>query len=107
MGVENYAEKNKIMKCGYSDKTLRELESEGWERIYSFHSRIKEQWDMACDKVEGILLIGGDGSSGKGDWEVILAMGDNKSERKDGVTYIYKRKTDKRKEWEKRRDINR
>jgi len=103
MNFENHAEKNKVMKCGYSDKTSEELKNEGWEECYSFHSDLKEQWDMACDVVEKTLMIGDEKGVGDGDWEVVLARGESEAEKKDDVTYIFKRKTQKRKEWEKER----
>lgn len=34
---------------------------------------------------------------GCGDWEVALAQSDDEPERKNGVTYIFKRNTEKRK----------
>lgn len=103
MGLENYVEQSKVMNCGYSDKVPEELKKEGWEEDYSFHSGIPEQWNMACEKVNGILMIGDERGNGSGDWEVVLVRSEDENERRDGVTYIYKRKTNKRKEWEKER----
>ena len=48
---------------------------------------------MACDRVEALRK--------NDDWEVVLVQGQNKKEEKDGVAYIYKRKTPQRLQWEK------
>lgn len=37
-----------VMPCGYTDKSESQLQKEGWEEHWSFHTNIPEQWDDAC-----------------------------------------------------------
>lgn len=90
---ESKIEPLKTIRCGISDKTPEELKNEGWEEFFSFHGRISEQWNMACDRVESAQKIG--------DWEVVLVNGQSELEKKDGVQYLFRRKTEQRKQWDK------
>lgn len=83
----------KAMPCGSVEKPIAELEKEGWEYDWSFHIRLPEQWDDACDRVKKMKA--------DGFWEPVLVQGQDEAERKDGVAYIYKRKTDQGKQFEK------
>ncbi len=85
--------KLKSMPCASVERPIAELKKEGWKHDWSFHARFPEQCSDACDRVEKIKT--------DGFWEVILVQGQNEAERKDGVAYIYKRKTDKYKQYEK------
>ena len=85
-------QKEKSMSCGFTEKTIKDLEKEGWERVFSFHSRNTSQWNRACDMVNDLQKIG--------DWEVILVGGQTEAEEKDGVQYLFKRKTKQRQEWD-------
>ena len=87
MEKESKQEQLKPMPCASIERPITELEQEGWEYDWSFHTGIPDQWNDACDRVEKIKA--------DGFWEAILVQGQNKLERKDGVAYIYKRKTDK------------
>lgn len=83
----------KSMSCISTEQSIAELEKDGWEYDWSFHARFPEQWNDACDRVEK--------SKVDGFWELILVQGQNELERKDGVAYLYKRKTDQHKQYEK------
>jgi len=83
----------KTMACPSVERPIAELEAEGWEYDYSFHTRFGEQWNDTCDRVEKMKA--------DGFWEPVLVQGQNEEERKDGIAYIYKRKTDKHKQFEK------
>ena len=87
----------KSMSCGSTEKLIPDLEKEGWEYDWSFHARIPEQWNNACDRVEKM--------NKDGLWKPILVQGQNKLERQDRVAYIYKRKTDKHKRFENEKDM--
>lgn len=94
--MENFEpkyEEIKSMNCGSSKKLISDLEKEGWEYDWSFHTRIPEQWNDACDRVEKM--------NASGFWEPVLVEGQSEMERQDGVANIYKRKTDKYKQYEK------
>lgn len=91
--IQPEREKLKSMPCGETKKLIPELEKEEWEYDWSFHAKFSEQWNEACDRVEKMQA--------GGFWEVVLVQGQNESERKDGIAYIYKRKTDKYKQYEK------
>jgi len=71
------------MPCVLTDKTLADLENEGWEGAWSFHARFADQWNDACDKVAILQKEG---------WIVVLVNGQNETERKDGVAYLYKKR---------------
>ncbi|MFH1979422.1 MAG: hypothetical protein ABII97_03505 [Patescibacteria group bacterium] len=86
-------EVSKSMPCASVERSITELEKEGWEYDWSFHVRFLEQWNDACDRVEKI--------KSDGFWEPVLVQGQNEAERKDGVAYVYKRKTDKCRQYEK------
>lgn len=75
------------MHCGSSEKSIADLEREGWEYDWSFHARFPEQWNDAADRVEKMNT--------SGFWEIVLVQGQNEAERRDGVAYIYKRKIPK------------
>jgi len=81
------------MNCPVSERSVSELEGEGWEQFFSFHARIPEQWNMAAERV--------DEAKRNGDWEVVVAQGESAEEIQDTVRYLYKRKTEQRKEWDK------
>jgi hypothetical protein len=87
MKKESSQEPLKSMPCALIEKSIAELEKEGWEYDWSFHTRFPEQWNKACERVEKIKA--------DGFWEPILVRGQSEAERKDGVAYIYKRKTNK------------
>lgn len=94
--MENFGpkqEKLKSMLCESTKKLIADLEKEGWEYDWSFHARFPEQWNGACDRVEKMAA--------DGFWEPVLVQGQDEMERGDGVAYIYKRKTDKYKQYEK------
>ena len=93
MEKEPKQEQLKPMFCESVEKQIAELEQEGWEYDLSFHTGITEQWNNACDRVEKM--------NADGFWDPILVQGQNELERKDGVAYIYKRKTDKYRQYEK------
>ncbi|MFA5954224.1 MAG: hypothetical protein WC817_01655 [Patescibacteria group bacterium] len=76
-----------VMPCRTTDKTIAELESEGWESLYSFHHTIPEQFQDACKRAEQ--------ATASGLYEVVLVLGQTELEKKDGVQYLYKRKTEK------------
>lgn len=90
---ESKQEKTKYMLCGSTEKLIADLEKEGWEYDWSFHIRFPEQWNNACDRVEKMI--------DNGFWEPVLVQSQNEIEGRDGVAYIYKRKTDKYKQYEK------
>lgn len=92
--LEFTQEKHKSMPCPSTEKLIYDLEKEGWECEWSFHTRFKEQWNDTCDKVEALQR--------NGDWKAILVQGQDEVEKKDGVSYIYKKKTAQRIEWEKK-----
>ena len=83
-------QERKTMPCGYAEKTIPKLKEEGWEHEWNFHARDDQSWNDACKKVESLQR--------NGDWEVVLVKGQNELEIKDGVVYIYKRKTEQRKQ---------
>lgn len=85
-------EKIKTMPCKSTDRLISELESDGYEYDWSFHTKIPEQWNDACNRVERIKT--------EVFWEPILVQGQDEAERKEGVAYIYKRKKDKYKPYE-------
>jgi hypothetical protein len=93
MEKESKQEILKSMFCTSTEKPIAELEKEGWEYDLSFHNRFPEQWNDACDRVEKIKA--------DGFYEPVLVQGQTEEERKDGVAYIYKKKTDKYKKYEK------
>ena len=76
-----------VMPCGATDKTAAELEKEGWEYLYSFHHDIPEQWGDACGKAQIAMR--------DGLYEVVLVPGQSELEKKGGVQYLYRRKTQK------------
>lgn len=88
-------ERPKSMPCDSTEKSIPELKKEGWENEWSFHARFPEQWDDACDKVEKLQR--------DGFWECVLVPGQDEMEKRDGVAYIFKRKTDKYRQYEKDR----
>jgi hypothetical protein len=71
----------KTMPCASIERPIAELEAEGWEYDYSFHTRIPQSWNDVCDRVEKI--------KSDGFWEPVLVQGQDEAERKDGVAYIY------------------
>jgi len=77
----------KSMPCGSFEGSIAELEKEGWEYEWSFHSRFNDQWNDACSRVERLQR--------DGFWECVLVQGQAEEERRDGVAYIYKRKAQK------------
>ena len=83
----------KNMECGCSDKSEAELNADGWEEEWSFHARIREQWNDACDKVR----VG----QASGDWKFTAAHPDHEGQKKDGIWLLFKRKTEQRKDWDK------
>jgi len=87
----NFEEKFKTINCPISEKSISELEKEGWEQFFSFHARIPEQWNMAVEKV--------DDAKRNGDWEVLDVKGESDLEKQDTVQYLYKRRTEQRKKW--------
>lgn len=78
-----------VMPCGYTDKlSEKELQKDGWEEIWSFHSKIPDQWDDACRRARSQRMM---------NYEVTLFY-DKKNnvddERRviiDSVTIIYRR----------------
>lgn len=87
----------KSMPCGYSDKSSEELQSsesreEGWVMEWNFHANDRGQWNDACKKADDLQKDGW--------WEVVWALPSDESVRKDGVTYVFKRKTEKYKQYE-------
>lgn len=76
-----------VMLCETTDKTIAELEQEGWEYLYSFHHNNPDQWQDACGKAQQAAL--------DDLYEVVLVLGQNEEEQKDGVQYLYKKKTQK------------
>ena len=76
-----------VMPCETTEKTIPELEKEGWEYLYSFHCNIQEQWRGACEKAQEAIR--------SGLYEVILVPGKNELEKKDGIQYLYRKKTQK------------
>jgi hypothetical protein len=42
------------MPCGSVDRSVSKLEKEDWEYDQSFHARLSDQWNDACDRVEKI-----------------------------------------------------
>lgn len=98
--IENLDSRPKIdiMLCGYSDKKAKQLKEEEWEEAWSFHANITEQWSDACEEVKKLQAYG--------DWEVVLVKGDSEEEIRDGVTYIFKRKTKQRRDWENNKNID-
>lgn len=90
-----FEQKRRVMPCSYSEKSIEELERDGWIEEWSFHSRISEQWGDACEKARMLKETG--------DWEAVLVKGQTEEEIKDGVTCLFKRKTQQRKKWDKER----
>jgi len=90
---ESSQEKLKSMPCGSTEKLIPELETKSWKYESSFHTRFPEQWNEACDRVERLQR--------DGFWECVLVQGQNEAERRDGVPYIYKKKTEKHEQYEK------
>lgn len=86
-------ETSKSMHCGSTERPVAELEKEGWRYEWSFHTRFTDQWNDACDRVLKMRS--------EGFWEPILVQGQNEMELKDGVGYIYKKKTAKYRRYEK------
>jgi len=80
------------------DKTREEIEKDGWEYNYSWHQKIWEQVEDAAERVEQ--------GQKSGDWEYIRVAGFTEDERKDTVTYLFKRKTPQRIEWDKQQGYN-
>ena len=94
--MENFESKQeqlRSMPCDSIDRQIAEIKKEGWEYDWSFHTRFPEQWNDACGRAERIKE--------GGFWEPVLVQGQDEAEKKDGVAYIYKRKTDKYKQYEK------
>ena len=75
------------MPCRTTDKPAHQLIKDGFEYLFSFHAHILEQWNMACEKAR-------DATSG-GLWDVVMVFGQNEIEKKDGVRYLYRKKTGK------------
>lgn len=47
-----------VMPCGYTDKTSEEeLKKDGWKEIWSFHSKIDEQWNDACRRARSQRMM--------------------------------------------------
>lgn len=76
------------MNCSSSYKSIAELKANGWEECFSFHYQLDNQWNMACDKVDLLKACN--------DYDVVLVRPDNEVEKKDGVEYLFKRKTKER-----------
>jgi len=91
--VESTPEQHKRMRCSSTEKSISDLEKEGWEQETSFHTKFAHQWNIACDKINSLQR--------NGDWETVLVQGQNEAEKKDCIAYIYKKKTPKRMQWEK------
>jgi len=91
--LEFTPEQHKSMPCSSTEKLIPDLEKEGWEYEWSFHAKITDQWNDACDKVKALQH--------SGDWEAVLVQNQDEDEKKDGVAYIYKKKTAQRIQWEK------
>lgn len=94
--MDNFEPRQEVLKsmpCATSERPTAELEQEGWESDWSFHTRLPEQWNEACDRVNTMIA--------DGFWEPVLVKGQSDAERKDGVAYLYKRKTDKYRQYEK------
>jgi len=91
----NFEEEFKTMNCPDAEKSISELEAEGWKQFFSFHARIPSQWNMAVEKVEE--------AKRNGDWEVVMAKGESELEKRDinVVAYLYRRKTEQRTAWDK------
>jgi len=66
------------------DRTISELQQDGYESWFSYHIRIPEQWHMACAKAE-------EGSE-NGAYEVVRVKGQDEAELSDGVEYLYRRR---------------
>jgi hypothetical protein len=65
--LESKQEKLKTMPCESTEKTIPELEKDGWEYDWSFHVKFSEQWNQACERVEKANTIGL--------WECVLVQG--------------------------------
>ena len=90
---EQGKQERKSMPCGSSEKLIPELKEEGWKYEWSFHTKFLEQWNDACDRVERLQR--------DGFWKCVLVQGQDETERKDGVAYIYKKKTKRYDQYEK------
>ncbi len=93
--MENFEQQKQLksMPCESTERPIAELEKEGWKYDWSFHINIPEQWNQACERVKRLKA--------DGFWETVLVQNQNEADRQDGVVYIYKRKTDKYKQYEK------
>ena len=94
--MENFKPENEILKsmpCVSVERPIAELQKEGWEYDWSFHTTLSDQWNDACDRVEKMKT--------DGFWEPVLVQSQDEAGRKDGVAYIYKRKIDKYRQYEK------
>jgi len=80
----------KSISCTLAEKSITELEKEGWEYDYYFHSNISKQWDYACYKVKQM--------NAEGFWDPILVPGQTETERNNGIAYIYKKKINQKKD---------
>jgi len=80
------------------DKTRDEVEEEGWEYDYSWHQKIWEQVEDVAERVKR--------GQETGDWEYIRVAGFTDEEKKDTVTYLFKRKTPQRLEWDEKQGYN-
>ncbi len=69
------------IRCGISDKTEEELRDQGWIEAWSFHRQIPEQWNEACQKIDGYNKIEG--------YQVTLANPTNELQRRDGIQLIF------------------
>jgi len=73
----------KSMPCDKSDKSLIELQSEGWADSWSFHTRLTDQWNQACDKARTLQNEG---------YDVVLVNDPGEAEKEDGIAYLYSKK---------------
>ncbi|RMD52175.1 hypothetical protein D6827_00575 [Candidatus Parcubacteria bacterium] len=93
MEKESKREILKTMPCRATERSISELRQEGWEEDWSFHIRFTKQWNDACDLVRRLKK--------SGLFECVLVLGQTPEERKDGVAYVYKKKSDKYHKFEK------
>ena len=80
------------LDCHVSEKNPKELEAEGWEQFYIFHGTNPEQFALACQRVNDIS---------RDDWDVFLVNDPTKLGKKNGVQYLYIKKTASRDKWDR------
>jgi hypothetical protein len=88
MSLEQQKHEEMPRSVSYPEKTFIELEGEGWEEAFSFHSRVTKQWNMAVEVARNLLKE-------NEDWDIAIVNDNTKEGRQDSVKYLYKKKKTK------------